>query len=52
MFAASTADWVMFAGIAAALAGFAATGYGWILREPPETEPSPELPVADLPEAA
>ena len=46
MFAASTADWVMFAGIAAALGGLAAAGYAWILREPPETGPAPEQPAA------
>jgi hypothetical protein len=52
MFAASTADWVMFAGIAAALGGLAAAGYAWILREPPETGPAPEQPAASLPRAA
>jgi len=54
MFAASTADWVMFAGVVAALGGVATAGYGWILREPPDNESSPELPAAavDLPDAA
>ena len=54
MFAASTADWAMFAGIVAALGGLATAGYGWILREPPETrnDPSPEQPAAPLPKAA
>ena len=49
MFAASTADWLMFAGIAAALGGLAAAGYAWVLREPPETGPAPEQPAAALP---
>jgi len=48
MFAASTADWLMFAGIAAALGGLAAAGYAWILREPPETGPAPGQPAAAL----
>jgi len=52
MFAASTADWVMFAGVAAALGGLAAAGYSWILREPPAPGPAPEQPAAALTAAA
>jgi len=42
MFAGSMADWLMFAGIVAAVGALAAAGFGWVLREPPSYEPEPE----------
>ena len=53
MFAGSMADWVMFAGIVAAVGGLAA-GLGWVLREPRgfEAEPDREAPQEELSEAA
>jgi len=56
MFAASTADWLMFAGMAGALGALATSGYFFILREPGGPEPEAESlsghPADDLPEAA